>query len=81
MHAVLFLLAIVSLILIPLAPKLVRLRIRFLRWLRWDWAVNLAEKYFDGRVLIFRIILLVIAIVLFYTGWEDLAETSGRFQQ
>ncbi len=72
MYTVLFALAILSLILIPLAPKLVRLRIRFLRWLHWNWAVNLLEKHFDGWVLIFRIILLVIAAVLLYLGWEDL---------
>ncbi len=67
----LFALAILSLILIPLAPKLVRLRIRFLRWLHWNWAGNLLEKHFDGWVLFFRIILLVIAAVLLYAGWED----------
>ena len=68
----LFALAILSLILIPLAPKLVRLRIRVLRWLHWNWAVNLLEKHFDGRVLFSRIILFVIAAVLLYVGWEDL---------
>lgn len=69
----LFALAMLSLILIPLAPKLVQLRIRFLRWLNWNWAVNLLEKHFDGWVLFFRIILLAIAAVLFYVGWEDLS--------
>ena len=73
MNTVLFALAIVSLILIPLAPKLVRLRIRFLRWLHWNWAVNLLEKYFDRWVLVVRVILLVIAAALLYVGWEDLA--------
>ena len=72
MYTVLFALAILSLILIPLAPKLVRLRIRLLRWLRWNWAVNLLEKHFDGWVLLVRIILLVIAAGLLYVGWEDL---------
>ena len=76
----LFALALVSLILIPLAPKLVRLRIRFFRWLHWIWAVNLLEKHFDGRVLIVRIILLVIAATLLYVGWENLPDTSGSFQ-
>ncbi len=53
----LFALAILSLILIPLAPKLVRLRIRFFRWIHWNWAVNLLERHFQGWVLFFRIIL------------------------
>ncbi len=74
MYTLLFALAFLSLILIPLAPKLVRLRIRFLRWLHWNWAVNLLEKHFDGRVLLLRTILLVIGVVLFYLGWEDLRD-------
>ena len=74
MYTVLFALAILSLILIPLAPKLLRLRIRILRWLHWNWAVNLLEKHFDGWVLVVRIILLVIGAVLLYLGWEDLRD-------
>ena len=77
MYIVLFALAIVSLILTPLAPQLVRLRIRFFRWLHWDWAVNVLEKHFGVWVLVFRIILLVIAALLLSAGWEDLAETKG----
>ena len=72
MYIVLFALANFSLTLIPLGPKLIRLRIRFLRWLRWNWAANLLEEHFDGSVLFARIALLVIAAVLFYIGWEDL---------
>jgi drug/metabolite transporter (DMT)-like permease len=71
MYILLFVLAILSLILIPLAPKLVRLRIRILRWLHWNWAVNLLEKHFDLWVLFFRVILLVIAAMLLYEGLED----------
>ena len=69
----LFALAILSLILIPLAPKLVRLRIRFLKWIHWNWAVNLLERHFQGWVLFFRIILFVIAAMLFYAGWVSVA--------
>ena len=69
----LFALAILSLILMPLAPKLVRLRIRFLRWIHWNWAVNLLERHFQGWVLFFRIILFVIAAMLFYAGWASVA--------
>jgi hypothetical protein len=71
MYSVLFALAILSLALVPLAPKLVRLRIRFLRWLHWNWAVNLLEKHFNGWVFFFRIIVFVVAAVLLYIGWED----------
>ena len=65
----LFLLAILSLILIPLAPKLLRLRIRFFKWLKWNWAVNFLERHFDAWVVLFRVILIVIATILFYLGW------------
>jgi hypothetical protein len=69
-----FVLAILSLILIPLAPALLRLRIRFLRWLHWNWAVNLLEKNFHGWVLVFRIALFVVAAVLGCVGYEGLRD-------
>jgi len=61
--------AVLLLILIPLAPRLMRLRIRILRWLHWDWAVNLLEKHFDVWVWMLRIVLFVIAVVLLRAGW------------
>ncbi len=64
----LFVLAILALILVPFAPSLVRLRIRFLRWLHWNWAVNLIESHFGGWVMFVRIILSVIAALLLYIG-------------
>ena len=67
----LFTLAILFLSLVPLAPKLVQLRIRFFRWIHWNWAVNLLERDFQGWVLFFRIILSVIAAMLFYAGWAS----------
>ena len=72
MYAVLFAFAVVSLLLIPLARKLIRLRIRILEWLGWDWAVRLLENHFDGWVWFARIFLLVIAVVLLLAGWRDL---------
>jgi hypothetical protein len=73
MYAVFFAFAALLLILIPLAPKLLRLRIRVLRWLRWDWGADLLERRFDGWVLFLRILLFGIAIVLFFVGWRDLS--------
>lgn len=67
----LFTIAILFLILIPFAPWLVRLRIRILRWLHWNWAANLLENHFQGWVSFFRIILFVIAAVLFAIGWTQ----------
>ncbi len=68
----LFALAILSLALIPFAPQLLRLRLRFLRWIHWDWAANLLEEYLDRWVMLLRIALIVIAAVLLYFGWESL---------
>jgi len=68
----LFALAILSLALIPFAPQLLRLRLRFLRWIHWDWAANLLEKSLDRWVMLFRIVLIVIAAGLLYFGWESL---------
>lgn len=67
----LFAIAILALVLIPFAPDLVRLRIRFLRWLRWNWAVNLLERHFQAWVVFFRIVLFVIAVLLLYIGWTQ----------
>ena len=72
MSYVLFALAVFFLILSGLAPQLVRLRIRILRWLNWNWAANLLENHFGAWVVFFRIVLVVIAAVLLYAGWEDL---------
>ena len=50
------------------APKLVRLRIRFFKWVHWTWAVRVLEEHFESRVLFFRIVLLGLAVVLFLVG-------------
>lgn len=67
----LFLIAVPFLFLVPLTPKLVRLRIRFFRWLHWDWAANILENHFQEWVLFFRTILLVIAAALLYFAWTQ----------
>ena len=61
-------LAILALILIPSVPQLLRLRIRFFRWVHWQWAADVHEKYFDSLVLGIRIGLFLIAAVLLYVG-------------
>ena len=71
MYDWLFVIAILLLVLIPFAPTLLRLRIRFLRWLKWNWAVNLLENHFQGWVVLFRILLIVVATLLFYIGWTQ----------
>ncbi len=72
MNPYLFAIALVALTLIPFARPLIRLRIKILRWFRWTWAVNLLEKHFERWVVIVRVILFLVAVALFYAGWEDL---------
>jgi len=75
MHTTLmFFLSILAIALIPFMPRLLRLRIRILRWLHWNWAANLLERNFDRWVLIFRVLVLLIALVLFYVGWNNLPD-------
>ena len=50
------------------APKLVRLRIRFFKWVRWTWTVRVLEEHFERWVLVIRIVLLGLAVVLFLFG-------------
>ena len=74
MHIVLFALAILVVALMPLVPHAVRLRIRVLRWIGWNWAANLLEKNFDDWVMFGRVVIVVMAIVLFCAGWILLHE-------
>ena len=64
----LFLLAVLVLILIPLAPKLLRLRIRFFRWIHWEWGAKLLEDHFQGWCWFLRVVFLVIAAALLLAG-------------
>ena len=66
----LFALAILALILIPVAPTMVRLRLGFFRWIHWTWAVSVIEEHFERWVLFVRIVLLGLAVVLFLAGLD-----------
>ena len=50
------------------APKLMRLRIRFFKWLHWTWAARVTEEHFERWVLVIRIVLLVLAVALLLFG-------------
>ena len=50
------------------APKLMRLRIRFFKWVHWTWTVRVLEEHFERWVLVIRIVLLVLAVALLYFG-------------
>ena len=59
-------LTLLALACIPLAGTLLRLRLRFLRWINWTWAAQLLENNFSRWVLLLRIVLAIIAAILFY---------------
>ena len=64
-----FTLAILALFaLATVAPKLVRLRIRFFKWIHWTSAVRVLEEHFERWVLAIRIVLLVLAVALLFFG-------------
>ena len=50
------------------APKLMRLRIRFFKWLHWNWAARVSEEHFERWVLVLRTVLLVLAVALLFFG-------------
>jgi hypothetical protein len=50
------------------APKLMRLRIRFFKWLHWNWAARVIEEHFERWVLVLRTVLLVLAVALLFFG-------------
>ena len=65
----LFTLAILALFaLATVAPKLMRLRIRFFKWLHWTWAARVLEEHFERWVLVIRTVLLVLAVALLFFG-------------
>ena len=60
--------AVVLVALAVAVPKVVRLRIRFFKWIHWTWAVRVLEEHFETRVLVIRIVLVGLAVVLFLFG-------------
>ena len=61
--------AALALLLIPCVPELVRLRIRFLRWIRWTSAANRLDDHFAGWCWFYRVTLGVVAAALFFLVW------------
>ena len=65
----LFTLASLALFALAIAmPKVMRLRIRFFKWIHWTWAVRVHEEHFEEIVLLGRIVLIGLAGVLFLFG-------------
>ena len=65
----LFTLAILALFALAIAaPKLMRLRIRFFKWIHWTWAARVLEDHFERWVVFARIVFVGLAAVLFLFG-------------
>ena len=65
----LFTFAILALFALAIAaPKLLRLRIRFFKWIHWTWAASVLEEHFERWVIAIRIFLVGLAVVLFLFG-------------
>ena len=65
----LFTLASLALFAVAIAvPKLLRLRIRFFKWIHWTWAVRVHEVHFERLVFLRRVVLIGLAGVLFLFG-------------
>ena len=67
-YAKIITLAAILVALATVAPKLMRLRIRFFKWLHWTWAARVTEEHFERWVLVLRTVLLGLAVVLFLVG-------------
>ena len=64
-----FTLASLSLFALAFAmPEVMRLRIRFFKWIHWTWAVRVHEEHFEKIVLLGRIVLIGLAVVLLFFG-------------
>ena len=65
----LFTLAILALFALAIAaPKLMRLRIRFFKWIHWTWAARVLEDHFERWVVFARIVFVGLAVVLLLFG-------------
>ena len=57
---------VILVVLFPIAPKMIRLRIAVYRKLNWNGLANFHEKYFDQIVIIARVVMALIAALLLF---------------
>jgi hypothetical protein len=63
--------AAILFVLIPLVPHMLRLRIKVLRWLHWNWLADRHERHLGGLVTAVRIIFLAIAVYLVWLAFNN----------
>lgn len=69
MNWLFFVFAVVFLVLMMFMPNVLRLRVRVLRWLHWNWFADVLENHFASWVLTGRIALFGAAAACLYFGW------------
>jgi len=58
--------AVIMIVFIPIAPRMIRLRIAVFRKLKWNSLANFHEKYFDQLVIVVRVVMaLIFAFLMF----------------
>jgi len=62
--------AIVALGMIPLAPQILRLRIKVFRWMHWYRWADWFESHLRGLVFGLRVTLALIGVVLLFSAWQ-----------
>ena len=62
--------AIILAAMIPLMPKIIRIRIAILRWLRFKRIADWNERHFSRLVPIVRILFVPVIIYLLYLGFR-----------
>jgi hypothetical protein len=58
--------AAILIVLIPMVPRIVGLRIKILRMLKWNCLADFHEKYFDQLVIIVRAMIAFIIVILLF---------------
>jgi len=62
----LIVIAAIMIVLIPIVPKMIGLRIAVFRKLKWNGLANFHEKHLDQLVLVVRVILAIIVALLVF---------------
>jgi hypothetical protein len=65
---VLVILAAIMLLLVPIIPKMISLRIRILHWLKLHRLADWHQRYSKGISVFVRVVLVVLAGYLLYIG-------------
>ena len=71
-NTVIIIVAVIFVIMIPIVPQMIRLRIWLLRKLRLRWLAEFHEKHFRGFTIALRVILAVFAVLLLTQGIWDI---------